>query len=628
MKKGMFHLSRLQRIQLKTLICILGICLILFLIGLKIIFTMVDEKTTGEKSKSEEQNIRLPSKQILRNVWIVADNEDCIVIYQEGKREEYSFVDRPDKENLSEQIADIVLSDGMVQEITVKHNKINGKILSANDLNVEIEEYGKIPLAKDYRGYRVYKTLEMCTAYDLPFGYDYADFCVEDGEICAIVLTKDETMQNIRVLIKGDDFFNIVHSEVKLSSDDGLRISYMRNSEMNEEVLNPDEILVIDSKDYPTGTERILVEPLAKSGKIHLKSIERAQGNPYYRGKLELIRTEDGIVIVNELLLEEYLYSVVPSEMPANYPMEALKAQAICARTYAYRYMHNAGYPEYGAHVDDSTAYQVYNNIIEMESTTTAVKETCGKLLCAGGKPADTYYYSTSCGVGSDCRVWKGQSDYNPPYLCAKYINQIGDGEFIDELSKEEKFKAFISECNENDYEVEEGWYRWRYHASDIDADCLLERLNDRYRANENLVLTKENEKFVCKPIGKLGYIVDIFVSGRGAGGIADEVIIEGTKGTYKIVSEYNIRYILSDGDACIQRQDGSVVNNMSLLPSAFIVIETGKEKGNVVEYTIIGGGYGHGVGMSQNAAKTMANMGMNAKEILGFFYRGCEIHG
>ena len=88
MKKGMFHLSRLQRIQLKTLICILGICLILFLIGLKIIFTMVDEKTTGEKSKSEEQNIRLPLKQILRNVWIVADNEDCIVIYQEGKREE------------------------------------------------------------------------------------------------------------------------------------------------------------------------------------------------------------------------------------------------------------------------------------------------------------------------------------------------------------------------------------------------------------------------------------------------------------------------------------------------------------------------------------------------------------
>ena len=67
---------------------------------------------------------------------------------------------------------------------------------------------------------------------------------------------------------------------------------------------------------------------------------------------MELLLTEGGIAVINEVLLEEYLYSVVPSEMPSSYPGEALKAQAVCARTYAYGHMEHAGYPKYGAHVD------------------------------------------------------------------------------------------------------------------------------------------------------------------------------------------------------------------------------------------------------------------------------------
>ena len=98
--------------------------------------------------------------------------------------------------------------------------------------------------------------------------------------------------------------------------------------------------------------------------------------------------------MINELLLEEYLYAVVPSEMPASYPLEALKAQAVCARTYAYARILHAGLPEYGAHVDDSTAFQVYNNILENAQTTKAVRETKGELLWYGQELADTYYYS------------------------------------------------------------------------------------------------------------------------------------------------------------------------------------------------------------------------------------------
>lgn len=63
-----------------------------------------------------------------------------------------------------------------------------------------------------------------------------------------------------------------------------------------------------------------------------------------------------------------------------------------------------------------------------------------------------------------------------------------------------------------------------------------------------------------------------------------------------------------------------------NLLPSGFFVITTGKEKGNVVGYSLIGGGFGHGVGMSQNGAKEMAKSGYSAQEILLFFYDGCRL--
>lgn len=108
-------------------------------------------------------------------------------------------------------------------------------------------------------------------------------------------------------------------------------------------------------------------------------------GNPSYAGTLDLYATSEGVVMVNELPLENYLCKVVPSEMPASYQKEALKAQAICARSYAYRQIMDYAYPEYQAHVNDSTDYQVYNNSASQQAATEAVQETAGKVLKYNG---------------------------------------------------------------------------------------------------------------------------------------------------------------------------------------------------------------------------------------------------
>ena len=72
---------------------------------------------------------------------------------------------------------------------------------------------------------------------------------------------------------------------------------------------------------------------------------------------------------------------------------EALKAQAICARTYAYMQLQSNTYSQYGAHVDDSTNFQVYNNTENSIQASEAVQDTYGKMLLYDGKPITAYYF-------------------------------------------------------------------------------------------------------------------------------------------------------------------------------------------------------------------------------------------
>ena len=104
-----------------------------------------------------------------------------------------------------------------------------------------------------------------------------------------------------------------------------------------------------------------------------------------------------------------------------------------------------------------------------------------------------------------------------------------------------------------------------------------------------------------------------------------EELLIETDQGTYKVISEYSIRYVLNQRGEVI-RQDGSSHQSSTLLPSAYMIIDVVKKGECVVGYTLIGGGYGHGVGMSQNGAKAMGLMEMDCQQILGFYFVDCQV--
>lgn len=377
----------------------------------------------------------------------------------------------------------------------------------------------------------------------------------------------------IRVLIKTNGFAQIVHSSVEVRATSGVvAVSGGKQRECDGE-----NSMVISSDDpfFQDGPIRVMCK--SKEDKINIISLQRGYGSPFYRGELELFSTAEGIVIVNELLMEEYLYAVVPSEMPASYELEALKAQAVCARSYAYNQTRDYAYPEYNAHVDDSTSFQVYGNSQEQESTICAVNETAGKKIWYNNQVATAYYYSTSCGRTASIEAWGGDINEANKYLQSREIyNESGDA-----------------------YEAGLPWYRWTATVSGRLMSDLIE-------------LNTQTE---------IGTLLNIAITKEGAGGIVQEITAVGTRGKVIVSTENKIRRAMGGSGYQIEKQDGTLVNSSKLLPSAFFTIE--KRDGN---YIIHGGGYGHGIGMSQNGANEMAKIGKNYQEILSAFYTGIEV--
>jgi stage II sporulation protein D len=140
--------------------------------------------------------------------------------------------------------------------------------------------------------------------------------------------------------------------------------------------------------------------------------------------------------------------------------------------------------------------------------------------------------------------------------------------------------------------------------------------------------LTKQSDgSFTSETIDEIGDITDIVVNKRLLGGVIDELDMIGTKRTVRVISERNVRFVLANEADNVTLQNDVQSKVTSMLPSAFAVINTQKDDNGVVtSYEVIGGGYGHGIGLSQNGAKNMAEAGYDCEEIMQFFYEGIEL--
>ncbi|MBN2653847.1 MAG: SpoIID/LytB domain-containing protein [Nitrospirae bacterium] len=156
-------------------------------------------------------------------------------------------------------------------------------------------------------------------------------------------------------------------------------------------------VLIVDPKNplLPKKDEKL--EKLGSQTDAHV-----LVGRATFSGRIDIYKGERGIYVVNEMPIEDYIKGVIVGEVGSSWDAEALKAQAVAARTYAIYQMQNASKSAAGFHLTSSVLHQVYKGGSVPESILKAVDDTRSEVITYDGKPIIAYYHSTSGGMTED----------------------------------------------------------------------------------------------------------------------------------------------------------------------------------------------------------------------------------
>lgn len=399
-----------------------------------------------------------------------------------------------------------------------------------------------------------------------------------------------------------------------------------------------------------------------------------------YRGSMEITQYNGKLALINELPFEQYLYAVVSNEMGGGFPTEALKAQAVAARTYALQQGMKYGI----AHISDTTFDQAYFGYgTESQVVIRAVDATASEVVVSkSNKSLITPFYSSNAGghTSETDEVWGTAVSYlhsvpSPDDIAAKgryhwyriitpngligYIredlvqptgiktetglqelvvsqDQVNirpgpdtSGAPVGQASRGDKLIAF-------EYVTESNPYSWITPL--WDAETLRQRIN----------------QYVREPIN--GELRSLKVTNRGQSGRVMEVVANGNQ---KLLVSYPDAYrtvfnglrstrfdIEQSNDLTILGAEGASRNlanggksvhvlsarhrNAQPLQSDYMFVMNSKQDIRLgtqsAQFRFIGYGYGHGLGMSQYGAMALAELGYDYKEILQYYYKDVEV--
>ena len=364
---------------------------------------------------------------------------------------------------------------------------------------------------------------------------------------------------------------------------------------------------------FDGGEERSLgVQPGREDGE---KTVTWFKGYRYYGG-FQYIRDGGGnIEVINVVPLDDYVRGVLPYEMSNDWPLEALKAQAVCARTYAVT--NSSGHRDFD--VCATTHCQMYQGLnLSNERTDQAVDETAGELVRYDGEPAITYYSASDGGATEDVRnIWNANADL--PHLMGVVDPYEAD------------VAAGISQ------------YTWSYSFTSSELTAKL-----------NSALSGKGYTFTG--------VTDVYVSEYSATGNPATITFVDRSGKTWSFGPETIRialglrsnrfdvtggsggagYVVNDGSTTLPSLAGAYAVGgdgapVPLEAEPYILTADGAEPlpdpvapdapaGGSGSFTFAGSGHGHNVGMSQQGARAMALRGMDYIDILTFYFTDVEI--
>ena len=342
-----------------------------------------------------------------------------------------------------------------------------------------------------------------------------------------------------------------------------------------------------------------------KNETIGIKDLTRKGKPAVYRGYIELKRTNkeyNKFAIVNVLSLKNYLRGVVPNEMPTRFGLEALKSQTVAARNYAISPRLKA-YEEFD--LCDSVACQVYFGAnTEEELSDQAIEETNGIIALSNENKPILALYSSTAGGHTESYEYAFSDPLTKefPSNSIHFLTGVPDNtDFID-LSIEENAEKFYT-SNPEAFDDLSPYYRWSRDWTKTELEKVLAT---------NLI--KQSKTGFVKPEltneHNFGRLISIKPLLRGKSGKIARLQIQTTKNNFIVEKELVIRRTFT--------KDGKA------LPSANFVVSYIDAISPVFKFS--GGGYGHGVGLSQWGAGKMGALNYTFDEILQHYYQGIKL--
>ncbi|MFD0771917.1 SpoIID/LytB domain-containing protein [Bacillus sp. CGMCC 1.60114] len=312
--------------------------------------------------------------------------------------------------------------------------------------------------------------------------------------------------------------------------------------------------------------------------------------NRGYEGSFEFgIKEGKWLKVVNIMPLESYIKSVVPDEMPAEWYPDAVKSQAVAARTYAMGYI--------GKEINDTVQYQVYGGYDALHpKSTKAVEDTYGQVLEYNGTLINAVFSSSNGGkIESNSNAWQAEQ---LPYFVVK------DDPYDPQFSWEVKIQKQQIDIANKDLKNYESWWNVTKEKDEQITKTMKTWLNNYGYTGKDIKIVSIPTLTFTKPtsggrVSKGNIVVEFFVKG--------EVDTEG-----KLITK-QLKLIDVNADK-IRPIIGSSVMKSYLVS---------KQIDSTNEIIVQGKGNGHGVGLSQYGAQQMARLGKGYQEILSFYYPG-----
>ena len=387
--------------------------------------------------------------------------------------------------------------------------------------------------------------------------------------------------------------------------------------------------------------KEIFFEPASPTSSFELKAVTigrnfhwQRQEDQCFKGAFNLVAGENGIVVINQVDVEEYLTSVISSEMSAEASKELLKAHAVISRSWLLaqieknfrlvgkeekqqsyyrdneqliRWYDREDHTIFDVCADDHC--QRYQGITRAsnEAVVEAVKATRGQILTSGDDICDARF-SKCCGGATEEFEYCWEDKHLSYLTSIRDIapeNLSGIRPALPDLTREEEAEKWIrsnppSFCHTEDEEI------LRQVLNDYDRETTdFYRWRVEYTQDELSGLIEENLKT------DFGSILDLIPVERGRGGHISRLRIVGTQETLVIGKELEIRRVLS---------------HTHLFSSAFVVDKEDLHDGIPGRFVLHGAGWGHGVGLCQIGAAVMGAKGYRYDEILKHYYDGITI--